>query len=79
MSIEGEITIQYKGLENPQELVRAESRIYVHFQASDLELCFAIQARRRTWGPFPLRKGTAAVAFREFGNKCGVVAVNLLL
>jgi len=26
-----------------------------------------------------LKKGTAAVAIREFGNECGVVAVNLIL
>jgi hypothetical protein len=26
-----------------------------------------------------LKKGTATVAFREFGSECGIVAVNLIL
>jgi hypothetical protein len=49
------------------------------FQASGLQVRFGIQARHRTRSPFSFKKGTAAVALGEFGNECGVVAVNLIL
>ena len=39
----------------------------------------AIQARHRTWRPFPFKKGTAKVAFREIGDICGTFAVNVIL
>ena len=55
------------------------SNLVFIFQALALQLHFANQARHRTCGPFSFKKGTAAVAFREFGNECGVVSVNLIL
>ena len=39
------------------------------FRALGLQLQFARQARHRTYRPFPFKKGTATVAFRELGNK----------
>jgi hypothetical protein len=52
---------------------------YVHLSRLGLQLHFAIQARHRTCGPFPFKKGTAAIAFRECGSECGLVAMNLIL
>ena len=37
------------------------------------------QARHQTPGPISLKKGTADVAFKEFGSECGIVGVNLIL
>src|SRR5882757_3622083 len=51
----------------------------LHFRALGLQLHFARQARRRTRGPTSLKKGTATVAFRELGNKCGTVAGKAIL
>ena len=63
------ISATQSGISNPTSI----------FHASGLQLRFAIQARHRTRGPFSFKNGTAAVAFREFGNECGVLAVNLFL
>ena len=53
-------------------LVRAESQTVHPFSGfAGLQLHFAIQARHRTCGPFPFKKGTAAVALKEFGSECG--------
>jgi hypothetical protein len=61
-------------------LVRAESRTsHPFFEHLGLQLHFGIQARQRTRGPFPFKKGTAAVAFREVGNNCGTVAGKVIL
>jgi hypothetical protein len=49
------------------------------FRALALQRHFARQARHRTRGPTSLRKETATVAFREFGNTCGTVAGKVIL
>jgi hypothetical protein len=73
--------LTFRQRENPDVsplLVRAESQtVYPFFMAAGLQLHFARLARRRTRGPTSLQKVIAAVAFRESGNKCGTVAVNI--
>ena len=49
------------------------------FQAAGLQRHFARHARYLTGGPFSVKKGTATVAFREFGSERRIVAVDLIL
>jgi hypothetical protein len=49
------------------------------FQASGLQVHIANQVGHQTCGPLLLGKGTAVVAFREFGSERGTVATTVIL
>ena len=62
-------------LDTPTQLLRPARRTGQRVLATPLRH----PSETRTRGPFSFRKGTATVAFREFGNECGVVALSLIL